>query len=118
MKSLLKFTVVTNVALFVLLWIEERYVHFFGIVHWIDYAFFMLIMLWAAAVLIYLAPRSMAKGTQRINPLYRQKVMQAKREAKEQAHKQETSPHADAIPLAVAGLPCLVLVIFYHFVLV
>ena len=117
MKSLIKFTLLTNSALFLLLWLEERYVHLLGIVHWIDYAFFMLMIIWGIAVLVYIAPPSMKTGSQRINPLYRQKVMQAKRDAKQQADEQQTSPHADAIPFAIAGLPSLALVLFYHFFL-
>lgn len=56
LRSTIKFAIIGNIVAFSVVFALESSTHFFGIKYVSDYAFFVLMLLWGSAALLYMYP--------------------------------------------------------------
>ena len=107
--------VIYNIIGLVLLFAEETWIDVFHLVHWVDYAFFLLVAFWCCAGLMAMT-RVSDQGTKgKINWLRRDEVMAAKKTAIEKGKQDEGIHKKPEWMLFLSGLPSVFLVLIYHF---
>lgn len=104
LRSTIKFALLGNLIAFAIIYAIESTTQFFGIKYPSDYAFFVLMLLWGSAALLYMYPPGKVAGL-KIEP---------ESEVEEASSEESTTPErydentSTCIKLLVSGSPALV----------
>ena len=110
-----QFVVLVNVVGLALLYAEEQWLDVFQLVHWVDYAFFLLVTFWCVAGLMTMTRVSDQGKKGKINWLRRDEVMAAKKTAIEKGKQDSSWYKKPEWTLFFAGVPSAFFVLIYHF---
>lgn len=113
--KILQCVVTYNIIGLVLLFAEEKWLDVFHLVHWVDYAFFVMVALWCCAALMAMTRASDQGKKGKINWLRRDEVMVAKKTAIEKSKQNSAIYKKPEWMLFFAGLPSAFFVLTYHF---
>ncbi|KHA60673.1 membrane protein [Vibrio variabilis] len=108
LRSTIKFAIIGNIVAFSVVFALESSTHFFGIKYPSDYAFFVLMLLWGSAALLYMYPPGTVAALNTKQEPSEEAVSSEEEKGSDNPTKRLDANSITCLKLLVSGAPALI----------